>query len=56
MGLRFEVSTADPHLFFVFEETGRTVGAFTAHIDDILGCGEPYGLLKIREFPEQRFG
>ena len=32
------------------------MGAFATHIDDILGCGEPDVLPKIRGFSEQRFG
>ena len=29
---------------------------FTTHIDDILGCGEPDGLPKSREYLERRLG
>ena len=48
-------SAFDPCLFFVFRDQGQAAGAFTTHIDDILGCGEPDVLPKIRRFPEQRF-
>ena len=55
-GLRRKASTFDPCSFFVFRDQGQAVGAFTTHIDDILGCGEPDVLPKIRGFSEQRFG
>ena len=32
------------------------MGVFTTNIDDILGCGEPDVLPKIRGFSEQRYG
>ena len=54
--LRCQASAFDPCLFVVFRSQGQAVGVFTAHIDDILGCGEPDVLPKIRGFPEQRFG
>ena len=56
VGLRCQVSTLDPCLFFVFRDQGQAVGAFATHIDEIIGCGEPNVLLKIRGFPEHRFG
>ena len=56
VGSRCQVSNFDPCLFSVFRETGSAVGAFTAHIDDIVGCGEPDVPSKIRQFAEQRFG
>ena len=56
MGLRFQASTFDPYLFFVFRATGSAAGAFATHIDDIPGCGEPDVLAKMRICPEQRFG
>ena len=56
MVLRCQASTFDPCLFFVFRDHGQAVGVFAIHIDDILRCGEPDVLLKIRAFSEQRFG
>ena len=41
VGLRCHVSTSGPCLFFISQKTGSAVGVFTAHIDDILGCGTP---------------
>ena len=35
-----EASKFDPCLFFVFRRSGFAVGVITAHIDDLLGCGE----------------
>ena len=32
------------------------MGAFATHIDDILGCGEPGAVAKLRQFLEIRFG
>ena len=40
VGLRFEVSSFDPRLYFVFRTSGGAVGAIGTHIDDILSCGE----------------
>ena len=56
VGLRRQASTFDPCLFFVLRDDGQAVGALTTHIDDILGCGEPDVLAKIRNFPGARFG
>ena len=36
--------------FFVFRKSGWAVGAATTHIEDILECGEPDLLLKVRRF------
>ena len=55
-GLRRQVMAFGPCLFFFCRKTGSAAGAFTTHIDDILGCGGPDTLPKIRECPEQRFG
>ena len=41
IALRCQASTFDPCLLLVFRDHGQAVGAFTAHIDDILRCGEP---------------
>ena len=49
-------SAFDPCLFFVFRDHGQAMGAFTTHIDDILGCGAPDVLPKIRPFSEHSFG
>ena len=54
--LRCQVSNSDPCLFFVFRESGSAAGVFTAHIDDIIGCGGPDVLSKILQFSERRFG
>ena len=56
VGLLCQVSAFDPCLFFVFRETRRPAGAFTTHIDDILGRGGPDVLPKIRDFSGRRFG
>ena len=56
VGLRRQASAFVPCSLFVFRRGGQAVGAFTAHIDDISGCGEPDVLTKARNFPEQRFG
>ena len=56
VGLRCQASTFDPCLFFVFRDQGLAVDVFTTDIGDILRCGAPDALPKIREFPEQRFG
>ena len=52
---RRQASAFDPSLFFVFRNEGQAVGAFTTHVDDIPGCGEPDVLAKIRNFQKQRF-
>ena len=56
VGLKCIGSSFDPCLFSVFRKTGSAVGAFTTHIDDILGCGEPGVMDGIRAFLELRFG
>ena len=56
VGLRRQASTFDPCLLFVFRDQGQAAGVFTTHIDDILGCGEPDVLPKIRGFSGQRRG
>ena len=55
-GLRFEVSSFGPRLFYISRKSGGTVGAIAAHIADILGCGEPDLSLKARCVSEKRFG
>ena len=40
VGPRFEVSSLDPCLYFVYRNTGSAVGVLTAQMDAILGCGE----------------
>ena len=42
--------------FFVFRTEGGAAGAFTTHMDDILGCGEPDAPPPIGAFFEYRFG
>ena len=56
VGLRFEVSSFGPRLYFVFRKSGGAVGAAATPTGDILGCGEPDLLLKVRRFPKKRFG
>ena len=56
VGPRLEAPSFDPHLSFVFRESGGTVSAITMHIDDILDCGEPDMMLKAQCFSEKRFG
>ena len=56
VGLRCQAPTFDPCLFCVFRDQGQAVGAFTTHIDDVLGCGEPDVLPKLCQFSEQRIG
>ena len=51
-GLRCQAATFGPGLFSVFRDQGQVVSAFTRHIDDISGCGEPDVLPKIRGFSE----
>ena len=56
VGLFCASSTFDPCLFYIFNGNGPAVGVFTTHIDDILGCGEPGVMDKLRQFLELRFG
>ena len=56
VGLRFEVSSFDRWLHFVYRKLGSAVGAITTHIDDLLGCGEDGLLVKVRGYSEKRFG
>ena len=51
--LRFEVSSFDPRLNYIFRKPGGAVGATATQIDDILGCGEPDLLLKESCFSER---
>ena len=55
-GLFCVSSSYDTCLSFVFKGKGPAVGASTTHIDDILGCGEPGVMEKLRQFSELRFG
>ena len=55
-GHRFETSTLDPCPYVVFNGESEAVGAFSSHIDDILGRGAPGGLERTRYYLEQRFG
>ena len=54
--LRFEVSSFGPRLFGIFRKSGGSGGAITAHIADILGCGEPDLLLGARGFLQRGLG
>ena len=55
-GLRCQVSTPAPSLCYVLRKAGSAVGAFTAHMEDILGCGEQDVLNKIRQLSGEQFG
>ena len=49
IGMEFQVSSFGPCLYFIFRGWGGAVGlALTAHIDDVLGCGEPFPPLPFR--------
>ena len=50
VGLRFEVSSFDPFMYFVYRKSGPAVGVIATHIGDFSGCGEPDSLLKVRVF------
>ena len=56
VGLRCQASSFDPCSFFIFRETRGAAGAFTTHMDDILGCAEPDVPPEIRDFSERRLG
>ena len=56
LGFRFEVSSRDPRLYYVFEEAGGAAGALATHTGGILGCGYRDILLKTRAFLEARSG
>ena len=43
-------------MYFIFRRTGGAAGAIGARVDDILGCGEPDVLPKVRRFSAPRFG
>ena len=46
----------DPCLYTVFTADDEAAGAFSTHIDDILGCGAPGVLERTRQYLEHRFG
>ena len=50
VGLRFDVSSFGPRVFFIFRKSGKAVGEIATHIADMLGRGEPGLLLKARDF------
>ena len=54
--LKFQVSTCDPCLYFVFWKKGRAVGAIATPIDGNLGCGESDVSSKTLVFSGRRFG
>ena len=56
VGLRREVSSFDPRMYFVRRRSGSAVGVFATQIDYILGCGEPDILSEARNFSGKRFG
>ena len=55
-GLRFEASSFDPRLFYVFRKSGEAIGAIATRIDGILGRGVPDLFLKARRLPENESG
>lgn len=57
--LKFQVSSFDPCLHFVFDPSGGAVGALATHIDGVLGRGGPDVLAEVRKYrwaAERRFG
>ena len=56
VGLKFQVSSFDPRLNFIFRKSGGTVGAVAARIGDISGRSRPDLLSGVRGFLEHRFG
>ena len=50
------MSSFDPCLYFIYDKSNVAVGAFTTHIDDILGCGVQGILECTRKFLQKRFG
>ena len=54
--LRFETSSFDSRPCCIFRKSGGGVGAFTTHVDGILGCGETDLFLKARSLVEKGFG
>ena len=56
MGLLYKASSFDPCLYFIYDKSNVAVGVFTAHIDDILGCGVQGILECTRKFLQKRFG
>ena len=56
VGLRFEVSSFVPRLYFVYGRSGLAVRAIATHVDDISGRGE-YGVpAKVRVFWRRDMG
>ena len=56
VGLRRDVSSFDPFMYFAYRKSGSAVGVLANHIDDILGCGVPDLLVEARGFLDKRFG
>ena len=56
VGLRPEVSSFGPRVYFVYRESGRAVGVIATHIYDILGRGKPDLLPKVRRLLERDLG
>ena len=56
VGLIYTVSSFDPCLYFIYDQSNVAAGVFTTHIDDILGCGVPGILERTRQFLQKRFG
>ena len=48
-GRKFQISSVDPYLHFIFRGGGGAVRALTTQIDDVLDCGGPGVLLKMRK-------
>ena len=56
VGLGFEVSPFDPHLYFLFRKSGWAVGAIATQIGNTLGSGKPDRSSKARRFSERLLG
>ena len=55
-GLQYRASSSDSFLYLVHRRAGGAAGAFTTHVDDILGCGGQDVLPKTQTLPEARLG
>ena len=55
-GLKPQVLTFGPRLYFSFRAHGGAIGALTTHIDNILGSGEQDMLHLAQKDAERRFG
>ena len=55
-GLRFDVSSFDSCLYYIFPKSDGAAGAIARHFNDKSGWGEPDLPLETRSFLERRFG